>query len=581
MTTTTSIALKNLTLWKGNVRKTNAGEGIGELAASIKATGLIQSLAVIPHGKNFAVVAGGRRLAALQLLQSQGDIDADYGVSCNMLEDERALEASLAENAMRSAMHPADQFEAFRGLADQGMTLTDIAARFGVTDRIVEQRLKLARVAPSILKAYRSGETDLECVMAFAVTDDAKAQVRMWKSLSAHHRRDADHIRSALTEGDIDAADRRVRFVTLEAYESAGGPTRRDLFTEGENGVFILQPDLLNELVGQKVEHALSELAAEGWAWSEFRDDFDYAERSKFRRIHEEAQDLPADLQTEMQSLEEARERLYDGDDEDLSARLDEIDERLEAIEAQRQHQWPEGTLESAGAVATIDYNGHIVITRGLVRPEDVKGGATAKPKDPGALPKSLGRALRAQHSAALSAEVAARPEVALASIVHALACDAFLPGENSGNCLRISSSPGMPEDDSSQACRVLEQARTLWANRLPSTGEELWDWCTAQQQSTLLELLAFCTALSVNTVTFEDRYLAKAVALDMRNWFTPTATNYFGNVSKTQIIEALTEAKGTAAPAWGKAKKGELAAIAERELNGSGWLPAMLRTAA
>jgi ParB family chromosome partitioning protein len=104
--------------------------------------------------------------------------------------------------------------------------------------------------------------------------------------------------------------------------------------------------------------------------------------------------------------------------------------------------------------------------------------------------------------------------------------------------------------------------------------------------------LLAFCIARTVNAVRMKqdaaddhrfrhaDR-LAKALNFDMAAWFTPTAENYFGKISKTSILEALAEAKGDIAPAWSKAKKGELAAIAERQLAGTGWLPALLRKAA
>ena len=55
----------------------------------------------------------------------------------------------------------------------------------------------------------------------------------------------------------------------------------------------------------------------------------------------------------------------------------------------------------------------------------------------------------------------------------------------------------------------------------------------------------------------------------------------YSGRVSKAGIIEALKEARGIVAPAWEKAKKSDPAAIAEREVAGTGWLPAPLRRAA
>jgi ParB family chromosome partitioning protein len=78
----------------------------------------------------------------------------------------------------------------------------------------------------------------------------------------------------------------------------------------------------------------------------------------------------------------------------------------------------------------------------------------------------------------------------------------------------------------------------------------------------------------------YADR-LAATLKLDMATWFTPTAENYFARVSKTGILEALKETKGDIAPAWTKAKKGDLAAIAERQLAETGWLPALLRKAA
>lgn len=49
MTDITSIPLNKLTAWEGNVRKTQTKGGIDELAASIKAHGLLQSLVVRPH----------------------------------------------------------------------------------------------------------------------------------------------------------------------------------------------------------------------------------------------------------------------------------------------------------------------------------------------------------------------------------------------------------------------------------------------------------------------------------------------------------------------------------------------------
>jgi len=53
-----------------------------------------------------------------------------------------------------------------------------------------------------------------------------------------------------------------------------------------------------------------------------------------------------------------------------------------------------------------------------------------------------------------------------------------------------------------------------------------------------------------------------------------------FGRTTRAGILAALREIKGASAPAWSKAKKKELAAIADREAANSGWLPKILRQA-
>jgi ParB family chromosome partitioning protein len=66
---------------------------------------------------------------------------------------------------------------------------------------------------------------------------------------------------------------------------------------------------------------------------------------------------------------------------------------------------------------------------------------------------------------------------------------------------------------------------------------------------------------------------------MDVRNWFTPTADNFFSKVSKTRILEAMTEA-GKANSSAASLKKGPLAELAETALAGTGWLPEPIRIA-
>ena len=62
------------------------------------------------------MVAGGRRLAALKLLAKRKRIASDFPVPCHVVSPDEAAEVSLAENIVRTPLHPADQFEAFSKL---------------------------------------------------------------------------------------------------------------------------------------------------------------------------------------------------------------------------------------------------------------------------------------------------------------------------------------------------------------------------------------------------------------------------------------------------------------------------------
>ena len=178
------VPLSRLALAPENVRKTPADPiAEAEMKASIATHGLLENLVVRMDGPAdagaYAVIAGGRRLAAMKALAEEGAIDADHPVPCLVAADPAmAGELSLAENIVRIAMHPADQVIAFSKLADAGLSVGSIAARFGTAERLVEQRLRLGNVAPDLLDAYRADEIDLEVLKAFSVTPTMPARWR-------------------------------------------------------------------------------------------------------------------------------------------------------------------------------------------------------------------------------------------------------------------------------------------------------------------------------------------------------------------------------------------------------------------
>jgi ParB family chromosome partitioning protein len=602
MTDTTPIALNKLLPWAGNVRKTDSNKGIDELAASIAAHGLLQSLVVRKDKRGkYAVVAGQRRLLALKSLSEDETIDANRPIPCTIIAgDTNAAEISLAENVQREAMHPADEFEAFRELIDGGMPLADVAARFGVSEHVVKQRLKLAHVSPSLIAAYRAGEMTLEHVMAFTVTDDHALQERVWNEIPERRKHDAQVIRDILNADEVTADDRRVRFVTLAAYEASGGTVRRDLFSDGEDGIFIDDILLLESLVAKKLEITAEEVRAQGWKWVEIRSSYDYEEWSGHHRRFPEAAPLSPEQQEESDQLSAEADALAEMDDldDEQQERFDTISERLAELQDTPDF-WPPEILAIAGAIVTLGSDGEADIRYGYVKPEDMPAdnacrneGKKAKAARP-PLPASLVESLTAHRSAALTAALMERPDVALAATVHALALRLFYGGASDSTALQITPKPvSLHRVDTSQAAGVIREAEEKWAERIPCNPDNLFAWCLAQDSETLLGLLAFCASRTVNAIVLKSdsptdprlqhaMQLGDAVQLDMTGWFTPTAANYFGKVSKTMTIEAMRDVLGATAPAWDGMKKSELAALAERKVAGTGWLPALLRASA
>ncbi len=183
------IPLNRLRLSALNARKVRDPETIPVLAATIVSSGgLLNPLAVVAEKKRggkaeaFGVVAGGRRLAALQYLAEHGTIQADEPISCRVVELSDAAGVSLAENVTQEAMHPADQLEAFKKLQDEGKTIGQIAAAFGVSALTVERRLKLASLAPEFIDLFRDNKIEQAQLQALALTDNQEDQRRVWRA---------------------------------------------------------------------------------------------------------------------------------------------------------------------------------------------------------------------------------------------------------------------------------------------------------------------------------------------------------------------------------------------------------------
>ena len=284
---------------------------------------------------------------------------------CKIAANGNASELSLAENVIRIAMHPTDQVVAFSQLAQSGITVAAIAARFGVAERLVEQRLRLGNAAPELLDAYRADDIDLETLKAFSVTTDHDRQRTIWERVAGQgYRPSAWQVKRMLTEEPVPAGSPMARFVGVNAYEAAGGPVLRDLFAdEHENGVWLENPALLIELAMKRLQAAADELSTR-WKWAEAMADVDWSATARFGRIHPEPAEPTDAEKAEIEKLRTRHDELANMDDDAWTEALVEeaegIEPRLDAIEAEveARARFKPDDFAIAGCIATIGRDG-------------------------------------------------------------------------------------------------------------------------------------------------------------------------------------------------------------------------------
>lgn len=621
----TRIPLNQLIKSPRNVRKVpHSKDAIEAYAASIAAKGILQNLVVEPEfdeakaatGRFFVTIGEGRRLAQC-LRVERGEITDDELIPCVIDTVNDPHEISLDENVTREAMHPADQFDAFKKLNDDGMGAEDIAARFGVNDRIVKQRLRLAAASPRLMEAYRADQLTLDQLMAFCLTADHVRQEAVFDRLTSWQR-EPHQIRRMMTETSIRGDDRRARFVGSEAYMAAGGKITRDLFTDDDDGYFE-DGALLEKLAVEALTVIAIEVQeAEGWKWAEGAIDFPY--HAGMRRAFEKTVALSDEDETALKTAKAALLALseeYEECDElpgEVDARMTVLEEEIDRLRTLGMAYSPDD-ISIGGVIVSLTHDGRYKVERGLIRAEewearqdaerrsgtdddnnddDDQNDAPASKKAGGArLPDTLIRDLTAHHTLALRLALGEQPELAGRALAHLLVLDTFF-GERDLSCLdirpvRYDLAGWLDDYAQSSAVEALQVRHNAWAERLPKP-DALWSYLLAMEPEDLGLLIAHCVALTINVVRQPHvarpaegftAELSSSLGLDISAHWRPTARTYFSRVAKENILSAVREAESEeAADRISKLKKTQMAEAAEQLIAPTGWMPPLLRVA-
>lgn len=613
------IPLNRLRLSESNVRTLYSTDSIASLSDSIARRGLLQSLNVRAlldeQGEatgHYEVPAGGRRFRALQSLVAAGRLAADAPIPCIISTGGLAEDDSLAENSDREALHPLDEFRAFAALKAKGKSVEDIAAAYRVTAAVVRQRLRLAAASPVLLEVYVAGNIDLDDLMAFCVTDDAARQEAVYKDLAASGQMSEWIIKRRLTEQTVRADDPRACFIGIDAYEAAGGRVVRDLFDAANTG-YLQDIDLLNRMVENKLATIGDTYRAQGWKWVRTAASFGYDVKNGLNRLIGSPAELTEEQQKQLAAADHELGRLEAVDDltDDEQGRLDELQEQIEQLE-NLPPVYTSEDMARAGVFISLQRDGRLHVDAGYILPEDdvVDASENDEPvsdvtlaeAEPASqdvtaaigLPAALVRDLTGYRTVALRNALANDPRTAYLALLHVLVLQ-HLYKRGHHSCLQVSSHCSFPagaEDlDAWTATVTMKTRDDAWRQRLPRDPADLWDALCGLPDDDRRALFAHVVAMSVNAVRIPNlttreaqrhaNQLATAVGLHMTSaGWVPTVANYFGRITKAQILADVTEAKGSdTAELLADLKKDAMAVEAERLVQGTGWVPDILRT--
>lgn len=593
-----SVPLASLIKSPLNVRTVPySAESVIELADSIKGVGLLQNLVVhtLP-GDRYGVAAGGRRLAALNMLAERGILTADWPVRVKVIPQELATAASMTENGQRRDMHPAEQIAGFRAMAQEGKTPAQIGDLLGYSPRHVQRMLKLADLAPVILDALAEDRITTEHCQALALENDTARQVQVFEAACQSGwggKPEVQTIRRLVTESEVAVAgNSKFRFVGADAFSP--DELRTDLFSDDEGGYVdcvALDAALLEKL--QAVAEHLRE--AEGWEWC----------AGRMEPVGECREDAGT-----YRCLPEPEAVLTEAEDE----RLNELMTRYDALENQCEESdlleaemklmrcmakvraWTPEIRAGSGVVVSWRY-GNVCVQRGVqLRSEDdavddadrTEQVQEKAPVEEISLP--LLTKMSSERTLAVQAALMQQPDKSLALLAWTLCLNVFgsgaysKPAQISLECKHYSLTSDAPSGKEGAAFMALMAEKARLAALLPEGWSRDMTTFLSLSQEVLLSLLSFCTACSIHGVQTREcghtsrsplDTLESAIGFHMRDWWQPTKANFFGHLKKPQIISALNEAglSGAARDAE-KMKKGDAAEHAEFHMKDNRWVP-------
>jgi len=187
-----------------NPRKTFDKDSLAELAENIKNQGLLQPITVRPVPEEasvkinkdgstsefkYEIVCGERRFRACKL----NGMEYILGIVREM-SDEEAYDAMITENLQRRDVDPIEEAFAFSELMKRGGKTKDIAARFGKSERFVQDRVRLNGLIDELKTVLREGRMPIRAAYLIAkFSDEDQKEFYQDGSLGLHQGYEVDY----------------------------------------------------------------------------------------------------------------------------------------------------------------------------------------------------------------------------------------------------------------------------------------------------------------------------------------------------------------------------------------------------
>jgi len=573
-----NVALKDLTLHASNVRanspETYEADNIVHLKASIAALGLIHPLIIQKSGKGYGVLAGGRRLAALQALaadKKDKTFSAKTEIECRLVADDCDVKTalSLAENITQAGMSPIDEFEAFAAMLEvDGQSVETIAMSFGTSTAAVKERLRYGRVHPDIRAAVRTKDMTIDVMKAFADHPSQDVQLEVFEALSKDGASFSAYVvRATLKQRGVQVSDDLGAYI-VEAYKEQGGAIASDLLEE--NSV-IEDMELADAVLMNKLRDAAeAERVRLGFAWADADTTHEWDMFSSFGRVYpdqievdEAGQKRLDEIADEINKLQEFMEDegISDDDYRDADHKIDSLSEEADAL----QTAYAPEDLAQAGVYAT--WNNGVHLTVGLIRPEDVKTTKTTAqndaPKDDGTITyaASLSDDLKTERAMALGAALAQNPEVATDLAMFKIVCDAVVNrmsvthGFNISSTVEYRQHAKLDEIDATSQTAMETACSDLsldWADETKSPLDQ-FNAFRDLDAGEKAKLVAFTVAKTVRPCFARNERsdalmagIEAEVMPNIRDYWAPNAA-FFMRLKKAQLLKIISEDLGLA----------------------------------